>query len=298
MPLKKTAREGGLASEWPYSALIADGPLRPMGQRPSLGSYLRQTWRRRHFIWFDARSRVLTRNSAHRLGSFWLFGKPLLDAIFYFLIFGVVLGVSRGMENFPAYIVVGVLTFQFTANVLNQSASVMRQQRPVIRAFPFPRVSVVLSLLVRESLTMGPVLLGAVLVILALPPHEWPSWSWLLVPAVLMLHALFNLGLAMFVARVAVVVPDLAVGMGFAVRVLMYGSGVIFPIERFVHHPVVYGVLTHNPVFLLLQAYRDLLIVHQLPSAQTWGEIAAWAVGLCILGLVFFWRGEESYGRL
>ena len=68
--------------------------LTPVGVRPSLSEYIRQLWERRHFIWMDARHRVLSQNSRNRLGSAWLLLKPLMDAAFYFLIFGLVLNIS------------------------------------------------------------------------------------------------------------------------------------------------------------------------------------------------------------
>ena len=46
--------------------------LRPVGKRPPLGAYIRQTWRRRHFIWADARARALGTQRGTLLGNIWL----------------------------------------------------------------------------------------------------------------------------------------------------------------------------------------------------------------------------------
>lgn len=69
--------------------------LRPVCGRPPLGQYLVDLWRRRHFIWREAQSRVSTQNSGDRLGALWLVLRPLMDAAFYWLIFGVTLNTSR-----------------------------------------------------------------------------------------------------------------------------------------------------------------------------------------------------------
>ena len=88
--------------------------LKPIGVRPSLGEYVYGLWERRHFIWMDARHRVATQNSRNRLGSLWLVLRPLFDALMYYIIFALVLKVDRGMENFPGFIIIGVLMFRST----------------------------------------------------------------------------------------------------------------------------------------------------------------------------------------
>lgn len=115
----------------------ADG-LTPVGVRPRLGEYLAQLWDRRHFIWMDARHRVATQNSRNRLGSAWLILKPMLDAAMYFVIFGLVLNVTRGMENFPGFIIIGVLMFRSTMRAISQGPGQLNAGKAMIRAFSFP----------------------------------------------------------------------------------------------------------------------------------------------------------------
>ena len=71
--------------------------LVPVTGRPGLARYVQQLWQRRHFIWWQSRSRVVTGNDDSRLGAVWLILRPLLDATFYWLIFGVLLQFDRGM---------------------------------------------------------------------------------------------------------------------------------------------------------------------------------------------------------
>ena len=92
--------------------------LAPIGVRPSLGNYLRSIWERRHFIWMDARHRVATSNSRNLLGRLWLVLRPMLEAAMYYVIFAEILDVTRGMENFPGFIIIGVLMFRSTMREL------------------------------------------------------------------------------------------------------------------------------------------------------------------------------------
>ena len=291
-----------IAAREPFRQLIRTEQLKPVGTRPPLGEYIAGIWKRRHFLWFDARSRVLTKNSRHRLGAFWLVGKPILDAAFYFIIFGLVLQVDRGLDNYPGFIIIGVLMFRLTTNALNQSAGLIHSSRSMIQAFSFPRASLVISLILRELISAIPILAAVVVMLVLVPPHELPSFTWLLVIPLVLMQSLLNLGAAFLIARAGASFPDVSFGIGFLSRVLMYASGVIFPIDRIIErlgaHPAVYAVITHNPLFVMLEMYRGILLDHNVPPADQWLTLLAWGVGLTVLGFLIFWRSEEKYGRL
>ncbi|MGK4066072.1 ABC transporter permease [Rothia sp. HC945] len=285
------------AEESPYKELIASGAVMRVGGRPSLARYVAQIWKRCDFLVYDARSRVRTRNSHTRLGSFWLVGKPVLDVAFYFLVFGLLLKANRGIDNYVAYVAVGVLMFRYSSVAMTQSVGLIRSSRSMIQAFNFPRASLVVSFALREALSAVPLLLSLIVMILAIPPHVAPSLVWLLALPLIVLQGFFNLGLSFVMARLGFSVPDISQGMTFLSRILMYGSGVIFPIERFINHPAVYDVMTNNPLFILLSMYRTILIDRSVPPPQNWLSLALWCLGLIVFGFVFFWRAEEKYGR-
>ena len=56
-------------------------------------------------------------------------------------------------------------------------------------------------------------------------------------------------------------------------------------------------VFEHNPVYLFIEMMRELILYHQIPSTVTWLEMVFWATVPSVAGLVYFWRGEATYGR-
>ena len=82
--------------------------LSPVGVRPGLARYLLDLFQRRHFIWADSRARAFSGNKDTLLGNLWLIGRPILDGFAYYIIFGLVLGTSRGVDNFIGFLLVGV----------------------------------------------------------------------------------------------------------------------------------------------------------------------------------------------
>lgn len=271
--------------------------LRPIGVRPPLGTYIAQLWQRRGFIWMDSRHRAATQNSRNRLGNLWLLLRPIFDAAFYYVVFGLILRGSGGVDNFAAFVVVGVLTFRSTASAISGGTSAMHSGKAMVRAFNFPRASIPLAAEVRDVMTSVIAVSVMCAVIWAVPPHAPPTAMWAMVLPIFVLHSIFNLGIRFFVARIGFLMPDMSQIMSVASRVLMYGSGVIFPIHRFIEHPTALAIIELNPLFQIISVYRAILIEGVMPPLDSWLLVIGAAAGFLVVGFVFFWRGEASYGR-
>lgn len=273
------------------------GYLRRVGTRPPLREYFTELWDRRHFVWAGARGEAVTRYSNERLGVAWYVLRPLLDAAFYWVIFGIVLQLSRGMENFVAFILIGVFMFQLSARAITGGASLIRNSKPMIRAFAFPRAALAVSMILRDFLSSLPAMAVMFVMIMAIPPHEAPNVAWSLFPIILVLQLTLSLGFALFFGWLGALMPDLAQAMSFVSRLLMYASAVIFPIERFLDHPAVLAVVQANPIYLVLDMYRSVLIAGAVPPAEQWISLSIWSLATLAVGFFLFWRDEERYGR-
>lgn len=271
--------------------------LEPIGEKTNLREYFSELWQRRHYIWRESKNKVLNKTSNTFLGPIWLVMNPLLMAAFYWVIFGIVLGISRGMDNFVAFIIIGILMFRFSSGIINESTKVIASSRSMIKAFSYPRAAIPISLVIRETLAQFLVMAVMLVMILAIPPHVSFDATWLFFPAVFAFQVLINLGIAFFFSRIGYKVPDFAQAMSFVTRILMYGSGVIFPVERFLDEGIALTIVKANPIYILLDAYRSILMENTVPPPTTWWSLAAWAAGLLIFGFIFFWKGEEEYAR-
>jgi teichoic acid transport system permease protein len=176
-------------------------------------------------------------------------------------------------------------------------AKSIQSGRNLIRAFAFPRASLPISVVLRGILNLAPTLGAMFLLLLLLPEEEaWNSAAFLF-PAILGLQILFITGLALFLARLAAMLPDLNQLISVAMRFWLYGSAVFFSIDRFEKYPRIVGIMEANPMYMVLDGARDCLLYGTVPAASTWIGLGAWAVGTLVLGFLFFWKGEESYGR-
>ncbi|WP_299302579.1 ABC transporter permease [uncultured Brachybacterium sp.] len=265
--------------------------------RPSLGEYLQQLWQRRHFIWYDSRHRASTQNSRMHLGNVWLFLRPLIDAAFYFVIFGLVLKIGKGMENFPAFLIIGILLYRSTATSITSGTGLLRSNKAMIKAFTFPRASIPISAVLQATMTAVFTTMVMCFAIMVIPPFALPQISWVLVIPIFLIQAVLNLGLMLITARIGFHVPDMANVLAVVSRFLMYGSGVMFPIERFLDNETALSIVTLNPLYQIIDMMRTVLLDGQVPDLRAWIISIVSAVGILVVGFIYFWRAEESYGR-
>ena len=244
--------------------------LEPASARPSALKYLRMLWRRRQFITGFATASNVAMYSEARLGQLWQVLTPLLNAAVYFLIFGVLLGVSRGVPGYIPFLVTGIFVFNFTQRSCITSSVVMRENLPLIRALPFPRGCLPLGYVIIELQQL--LLSFTVLFVIILAYGEPLTWYWLLTPLVLALQTLFNVGCAFILARWGSGFDDVSQLLPFIIRTWMYASGVIFSIQttltlipgKFLYnHPHWAYILQINPAAVYITLIRNSLLTEQ-----------------------------------
>ncbi|TDT42847.1 teichoic acid transport system permease protein [Streptomyces sp. BK208] len=282
--------------------LAAKYGLSVSGARPSLMEYVRQLWGRRHFILAFSQAKLTAQYSQAKLGQLWQVATPLLNAFVYFAIFGLILDAGKGMAKdvYIPFLVTGVFVFTFTQSSAMAGVRAISGNLGLVRALHFPRASLPVSFALQQlqQLLASMIVMFAV----AIGFGSYPTLSWLLIVPALLLQFLFNVGLALIVARMGAKTPDLAQLMPFIMRTWMYASGVMFSIPIMLKDKPgwVADLLQWNPAAVYMDLIRFALIdgygSENLPP-HVWAVALGWAVVLAVGGFVYFWKAEERYGR-
>lgn len=251
----------------PLAEYAAAHGLRPSAARPPIPAYLYQLWRRWSFMLAFATARNIAMYTEARLGQLWQVLTPLLNAGVYFLIFGVLLHVSRGIPNYLAFLVTGVFVFNFTQRAFISTSTVITDSLPLIRALQFPRAALPLAYVIIELQQM--LLSMAVLAVIVLLTGEPLTWYWLLTIPALLLQTVFNVGVGLFVARLGSQVNDFSQLLPFLLRTWMYISGVLFSIASLDlrTHRWIIALLELNPAALYITLIRNAILLSQRESA-------------------------------
>jgi teichoic acid transport system permease protein len=293
-------------------------------------------WQRRHFIIGYATARNISRYTEAKLGQIWQVLTPLLNSLVYYLIFGFLFSASKGVADYPAFLVAGVFVFGFSERAIVTGSTVMRVNIQLIRALYFPRASLPLAYVIVELQQM---MLGLVVVALFMVGfHQYPSWYWLLLIPVVLLQTLFNTGAALMVARLGGSLADLSELIPFFLRISRYFCGVMYLIATLPATLTTWEkqILSLNPFAVYIQLVRVAFMPsfransagnkpynarlcqifttdpggnHNANAAlqaychaivtnpDLWIAAVAWGVGFFVVGLVFFWHAENQYGR-
>ena len=258
--------------------------LRPSAQRPPVLEYLRQLWHRWSFIVAFATARNIAMYTEARLGQLWQVLTPLLNVAVYYLIFGVLLHVSKGIPDFISFLVVGVFVFNFTQRAFISSSKVITDSLPLIRALQFPRAALPLAYVVIELQQM--MLSMGVLFVIILIRGEPITLYWLLAIPILLLQTVFNVGVGMLVARLGSQLDDFSQLLPFLLRTWMYLSGVMFSIATLTNVPVkLKAIMQLNPAALYITLMRNALLVTQresFPGTKTHSVPALQAHIMCV----------------
>lgn len=227
-------------------------------------------------------------------GNFWHLLNPILAISVYYIIFGLILKIDRGIENYIAFLTVGVFVYRFIQAVINRGGLSIVKNQELVRSIHFPRAVLPISSLVTESLAFGPALLVTYGVLLL--SGELPQPTWILPIVIFPLEAGFALGAAMIIARIATSFRDIEQILPFVFRLAFYASGILFAVDSFVDKGPVILLFYLNPIYAFVTINRAAVVGWSVP-----GLVVATALLSPILaltsGFFYFRAGEGSYSQ-
>jgi len=224
-------------------------------------------FRHRRLIWNLTLLDFRLRYAGSRLGLVWMLLAPLLMLGAYLLLFGGILRVqpdqsSTGLE-YGLLIACGLLPWiGFSEGVTRGTASVLAQ-RNLIKSQVFPMelfpVSAVCAGLIGQL--CGTLLL---LVLLGLRGMLGPNLA--VLPFLLILQALFTVGLVWFLSCVNIIYRDTSQVVVLMMVLLMFVSPIAYTQEM---APAGLKLVVElNPISYLIEGYRNALLYNQFPNVR------------------------------
>jgi teichoic acid transport system permease protein len=285
-------------NETDYGEIARSAGLSTVGTRPPLGAYLREAWARRAFAITLARYRITAANEQNRLGLAWVVIRPLLNAILYGVIFGVVLQLQDSVEGpkFIPWIIVGVFTFEYFSDAFSDGSKSIIGNSQLVKSLSFPRILLPIASVLQSLFELIP--LVVVMIAIVLVSGEPITFKWLLVIPVLAMMTLFNAGVAFIGARITVHVRDFTQVIQFLTRVMFYSTGIFFSIDHYLQkYPDILFIARLNPVHDFVALVRWALVENSIYDPIYWVIAAIGSVVFFVGGLIYFWLAEEEYGR-
>ena len=258
---------------------------------PPLRPYLRGIWDRRPFMWHLARTELKARNYDTALGQAWIIIDPLLMAAVYYLLRTVVRPVSGAdREIFIDHLIWAVFFFQFTTKSLRQGAqSILGNKQMVLNtAFPrgiFPIVAVLVAFL---DFLPTLAIYFIVHAVLGLPFGA----SLVVLPLIIAMLILFNLGCALLYAPLTVFFRDTSALLPYLAQVWTYVTPVLYMVSEI--PPNLLPYLRLNPLFPFWAALEQIF-AGEMPSPGYLLVAGAWSLVFFFGGAVLFLIREREF---
>lgn len=264
----------------------------------SAGEYLRDMWDRRAFAVAMPMEQVRSTHQNTLLGNVWHLANPVLSVAVYYLVFGVFLNVSRDIENYLLWLTVGVFAYGLTSRSIQTGATSIPANQGLMRSMRFPRALLPVSSVIADLLTFAFQLV--VLCGVAIVTGQGLSRNLVVLPVIIAVHTALNLGGAFFAARLNDSYRDVQQLIPFFFRLLMYLSGVMFPVRQYLYNenanPTIQRIIGLNPMVQILDLYRWVFLGTPVDLTRV-TETLVIITAILIFGFRFFRAHELVYGR-
>ncbi len=237
-------------------------------------------------VWTKARLNLKSEASQNHLRYLWWILDPVLYMTVFYIVFGLLM--ERGGPGFIAYLLTGLVPFQWFAKTVQQTSNSIVGGKGLmhkVRISPlfFPLVGIVQNT-GKQLLVFA--MLGAFLILYGLPP----TIHWLAFIPIVLVQLLLMIVVSCTLAMMVPFARDLTNLIPTGIQFLLFTSGIFYTIDRI---PEDWRSLFFtNPMANILYQYRQVFVENQWPDWSGLGWVALGS-GLGLGLVVFLYRRLE-----
>jgi lipopolysaccharide transport system permease protein len=252
---------------------------------------LGEIWEYRDLLLIFAWRDLKVRYRQTLLGAVWVMGQPLVTMLIFTLLFSRVakLKADTGVP-YPLFVLCGILIWNFVSGAINRAGNSLIGASFLISKVYFPRLAVPLSNIATDLADFA---VAALLLIPAMLWYGvWPGASIVFAPFLVLLAALFALGVGLWIAALNVEYRDVRILIPWVLQIAMYVTPVVYPLSAL---PEKYHwIAIANPAAGIVEAFRASLFGTPMPFMPLLWSITA-TVLLVVSGAFYFRRMERLF---
>lgn len=204
------------------------------------------------------------------LGYLWALLRPLMMFGILYVVFAKLLKLGNDIPHYPVYLLTGTTLWSFFTECTYQGIQAIVQRGELIRKICFPKYIIVVSATLTAVINL---LINLIVVIIfALINGVTPTWTWLLVPFVILELYALALGISFLLGAINVKYRDVTSIWDVCIQALFYTVPIIYPVALVAStSPIAAKLILLNPVSQCVQDIRYLLITTE--TITTWNYI-------------------------
>ncbi len=254
---------------------------------------LKDIWAYRELLFFLTWRDVKVRYKQTALGAAWAILQPLFMMIIFTIFFGRLAGVASSGIPYPLFALAGLVPWTFFANAITASGNSLVGSANLITKVYFPRLIVPAAAMLAGLVDF--LLAFMLLVLLMVYYRVTPTVQILFLPVLILLTALFSLGVGTWMSALNVKYRDVRFALPFLIQLWLFVSSVILPSTSI---PQKWRwLLMLNPMSGIIEGYRAALF--GLPFDWTALGIASVLTIVVLLYAIYaFGRVERSFADI
>lgn len=215
----------------------------------------------RELLKTNVKKEIRGKYKASFLGVLWSFINPLLMVLVYAIVFPYIMRVKT--ENYLLFLICGVIPWNWFTNVISQGTTCITSNANLIKKVYFPREVLPISTVTAGLINF--LISCIIIVIFVLLGGCGLSWHILLLPFVTLIQYIFSLAVVFLVSAINVYIRDVEYIIIFVINMLFYATPVLYSYEMFAGTKMIW-LFRLNPMAHIINAYRDIFYVHQMPN--------------------------------
>lgn len=254
---------------------------------------LKDIWAYRELLFFLTWRDVKVRYKQTALGAAWAILQPLFMMIIFTIFFGRLAGVASQGIPYPLFALAGLVPWTFFANAITASGNSLVGSANLITKVYFPRLIVPAAAMLAGLVDF--LLAFLMLVLLMVYYRVTPTVQLLFLPVLILLTALFSLGVGTWMSALNVKYRDVRFALPFLIQLWLFVSSVILPSTSI---PQKWRwLLMLNPMSGIIEGYRSALF--GLPfDWPALGISAALTIVVLFYAIYAFGRVERSFADI
>lgn len=252
---------------------------------------IKEVYDYRHMLKTLVKQDINGRYKGSFFGFLWTLLNPLLMLAVYSLVFQFVF--RTGIEHYSIYLFICLMPWNAFANTIAVGTTCVSNNASILKKVYFPRE--VLPLAVVISNTIQYFFSVVIIFIALLVSGVGISWVAIFLPLIVLIQAIFSLGLIMILSAANVYIRDVQYIMNPVMMIWMYACPILYSIsmvpEKFLK------VYKLNPMTLIMQEYQNILYNKTLPDFRNLGIVFLVSIAFLIIGYLVFNKLQRRFAE-
>jgi lipopolysaccharide transport system permease protein len=212
-------------------------------------------WAYRELLYFLTWRDVKVRYKQTALGAAWAILQPLFMMLIFTIFFGRLAGVPSSGIPYPLFALAGLVPWTFFSNAITTSGNSLVGSSNLITKVYFPRLLVPAAAMLAGFVDFA--LAFVMFCVLMIYYGVAPTVQVLFLPVLILLTALFALGVGTWMSALNVKYRDVRFALPFLIQLWLFVSSVIMPSSAL---PAKWRrLLLLNPMSAIIEGYRSAL---------------------------------------